>query len=255
VQHVYRLISHPPFLGHSELVLDLTGVGRPVADLFQAEGLRPVKVSITAGDNETVNEHGIWHVAKLLLVSTVQAQLHDGRLQIQKDLPEAPILKLELEDFRATVTDSGRWTFGARSGAHDDLVLALALALWRACAAPRCMSTPACWRVPHCCAPATTRSTHPALSRTVPVAGSPKEKLTCARFNPPEEPSVIDASPAMAPPEAVPQADSDDLITLVKLVLSHMHHNAVGAARWTAFNSGNDALDRTYSTADCASFN
>jgi hypothetical protein len=89
-------------------------------------------VSINAGVTETLNEHGIWHVAKLLLVSTVQALLHDGRLQIQKDLPEAPILKLELEDFRATVTDSGRWTFGARSGAHDDLVLALALALWRA---------------------------------------------------------------------------------------------------------------------------
>ena len=89
-------------------------------------------MSINAGVTETLNEHGIWHVAKLLLVSTVQALLHDGRLQIQKDLPEAPILKLELEDFRATVTDSGRWTFGARSGAHDDLVLALALALWRA---------------------------------------------------------------------------------------------------------------------------
>jgi hypothetical protein len=58
--------------------------------------------------------------------------LHDGRLQIQKDLPEAPVLKVELEDFRASVTDSGRWTFGARAGAHDDLVLALALALWRA---------------------------------------------------------------------------------------------------------------------------
>jgi hypothetical protein len=132
VQHVRRLVSKEPFLGHSELILDLTGVGRPVADLFQAEGLRPVKVSITAGDNETRNEHGIWHVAKLLLVSTVQALLHDGRLQIQKDLPEAPVLKVELEDFRASVTDSGRWTFGARSGAHDDLVLALALALWRA---------------------------------------------------------------------------------------------------------------------------
>jgi hypothetical protein len=132
VQHVRRLVSKEPFLGHSELVLDLTGVGRPVGDLFQAEGLRPVKVSITAGDNETRNEHGIWHVAKLLLVSTVQALLHDGRLQIQKDLPEAPVLKVELEDFRASVTDSGRWTFGARSGAHDDLVLALALALWRA---------------------------------------------------------------------------------------------------------------------------
>ncbi len=29
-------------------------------------------------------------------------------------------------------TDSGHWTFNARSGKHDDLVLALAIALWRA---------------------------------------------------------------------------------------------------------------------------
>ena len=41
-----------------------------------------------------------------------------------------PVLKVELEDFRATVTDAGRWTSGAWSGQHDDLVLALAL--WRA---------------------------------------------------------------------------------------------------------------------------
>ena len=34
-----------------------------------------------------------------------------------------------------------------------------------------------------------------------------------------------DAPPAMAPPEAVPQADSDDLITLVKLVLSRMDND------------------------------
>jgi hypothetical protein len=132
VRHVRQLISHPPFLGRAELVLDVTGVGRPVADLFVAEGLRPVKVTITAGNEETHNDQGMWHVAKLILVSTVQALLHDGRLHIHRDLPEAPVLQAELEDFRATVTDSGRWTFGARSGAHDDLVLALALALWRA---------------------------------------------------------------------------------------------------------------------------
>jgi hypothetical protein len=29
-------------------------------------------------------------------------------------------------------TDSGRLTFGAREGRHDDLVLALAVAVWRA---------------------------------------------------------------------------------------------------------------------------
>jgi hypothetical protein len=132
IQHVRRLLGREPFRGRAELVLDLTGVGRPVADLFEAEGLRPVKVSITGGSEATVDEHGVHHVAKLILVSTVQTLLHDGRLLIQKDLPEAPILKTELEDFRAQVTDSGRWTFGARAGAHDDLVLALALALWRA---------------------------------------------------------------------------------------------------------------------------
>jgi hypothetical protein len=36
----------------------------------------------------------------------------------------------------------------------------------------------------------------------------------------------------MATPEAVPQADSDDLITLVKLVLSHMERE--DAATFTA---------------------
>jgi hypothetical protein len=132
VRHVRQLVSREPFRGRTELILDLTGVGRPVADLFNAEGLRPVKVTITAGSEETRNEQGNWHVAKLLLVSTVQTMLHDGRLHIHRDLAEAPVLQAELEDFRATVTDSGRWTFGARAGAHDDLVLALALALWRA---------------------------------------------------------------------------------------------------------------------------
>ena len=38
-----------------------------------------------------------------------------------------------------------------------------------------------------------------------------------------------DAPPTMAPPEAVPQADSDDLITLVKLVLSHVDHIEVAS--------------------------
>lgn len=132
VQHARRLLTKEPFLGRSELVLDLTGVGRPVADLFRSEGLHPVRVTITAGNDELVDERGIHHVAKLILISQVQTLLHDGRLQIQKELADAPVLRAELEDFRATVTDSGRWTFGARSGAHDDLVLALALAVWRA---------------------------------------------------------------------------------------------------------------------------
>ena len=69
---------------------------------------------------------------KLNLISRVWALLHDGRLKIHKGLPDAPALVAELQDFRAEVTDSGYWRFGARSGKHDDLVLAVAIALWRA---------------------------------------------------------------------------------------------------------------------------
>ena len=74
----------------------------------------------------------IYRVPKLMLISRVQALLHDGRLKIHKRLPDAPALVAELQDFRAKVTDSGYWKFGARSGKHDDLVLAVAIALWRA---------------------------------------------------------------------------------------------------------------------------
>jgi hypothetical protein len=132
VARVRQLLFQRPFLGRTELVVDYTGVGRPVNDLFVAEGLRPVRVTITAGSEALKADNGDWHVAKQVLISQVQTLLHDGRLHILESLAEAPILKAELEDFRAIVTDSGRWTFGARSGAHDDLILGLAIALWRA---------------------------------------------------------------------------------------------------------------------------
>jgi hypothetical protein len=129
---VRSLLGQPLLRGRSEVVPDETGVGKAVRDIFTDMGIFPICVAITAGIDETEVEPGrYYHVPKLHLVSRVQSLLHDGRLQIQKDLPDTPALIAELQDFRATVTDSGRWTFGARSGAHDDLVLALALACWR----------------------------------------------------------------------------------------------------------------------------
>src|SRR5579864_8490831 len=131
IAHTKRLLTRPP-LHRAELVIDYTGVGRPVFDMFLASGLSPIGVSITGGDAVS-NEGLVWHVAKIVLVSQLQALLHDGRLRILNTLPDATVLKAELQDFKAEVTDLGNWKFGARSGKHDDLVLALAIALWRAC--------------------------------------------------------------------------------------------------------------------------
>ena len=114
-----------------ELVIDFTGVGRPVFDMFRFSGITPTGVLITSGTAET--GAGLIHgVPKLDLVSRLQALLHEGRLKIHKDLAEADTLVRELQDFRCEFTAAGHLTFNARSGKHDDLVLALAIAVWRA---------------------------------------------------------------------------------------------------------------------------
>ena len=69
---------------------------------------------------------------KLTLVSRLQALLHEARLKIQRELAEAETLVRELQDFRVDYTAAGHLTFNARTGKHDDLVLALAIAVWRA---------------------------------------------------------------------------------------------------------------------------
>jgi hypothetical protein len=123
------------------LVLDYTGVGRPVLDMFleaQADGLIPpdvdvIAVTITGGYRVTWDEHGT-HVPKRELASTVQRVMQEERLKISRSLPMAPLLTEELLGFRVKVTAAGSFQFGAgedwRSAQHDDLVLALALGLW-----------------------------------------------------------------------------------------------------------------------------
>jgi hypothetical protein len=129
VAHVGRLLGKLP--AGTELVIDYTGVGRPIFDMFTYAGISPLGVLITAGTAETY-DGAICSVPKLTLVSRLQALLHEGRLKIQKELPEAETLVRELQEFRVEFTAAGHLTFNARSGKHDDLVLALAIAVWRA---------------------------------------------------------------------------------------------------------------------------
>jgi hypothetical protein len=111
-------------------VIDNTGVGRAVGDLFDNAGMAPTKVTITAGNEQTKVDHQRWHVPKGILISTLDARLHLGELRIAADLMEAGPLREELKDFQRKVSAAGRTQWEARVGKHDDLVLAVALALW-----------------------------------------------------------------------------------------------------------------------------
>ena len=130
VNHVARLLQRAVWVGNIDLVIDQTGVGRPVCDLFASAGIPFIAVTITGGESESRDGRN-YRVPKGLLVSGVQALLHEGHLHIQKDLPESATLVRELQDFRVNFTAAGAMTFGAREAKHDDLVLALALAVWR----------------------------------------------------------------------------------------------------------------------------
>lgn len=136
VQQVASLLGRPPLNQGCKLLVDETGVGRAVADIFDTAGLRPTRVTITAG-LETTQHHGnSWHVPKGVLISGMDARLHTGELKIAAALSDAGALQEELKDFQRKVSDAGRATYAARTGAHDDLVLSVAIALWWATSGP-----------------------------------------------------------------------------------------------------------------------
>ncbi len=117
------------------LAIDATGCGAPVVDLFKREQinaeLRPIQ--IVGGANVSRDTFGMTRVPKRDLVSVVQVGLQNRQLKIADSLDLAEILSRELQNFQVKITDAANDVYGAwREGTHDDLVLALALAVWQA---------------------------------------------------------------------------------------------------------------------------
>jgi hypothetical protein len=125
---VDRLMGLKASLPGSSLVIDNTGVGRPVVDMLWDRGADPLPVSITAGKRTTFTD-GVYRVPKRELVRGVLTALENGALRIAAELPYADALKSELMDFQATFTAKGSIVFGGKRE-HDDLVIAVALAVW-----------------------------------------------------------------------------------------------------------------------------
>jgi hypothetical protein len=130
VRDVGNLLRRAP-LANATLVIDATGVGRPVVDMFRALRLpnRLVAVTITAGQAETFHD-GFHRVSKIIVIHTLQVLLQQRRLRFAQTMAEVPLLIRELQNYRMTITPALNETFNAREGEHDDLILALAIAAW-----------------------------------------------------------------------------------------------------------------------------
>lgn len=137
VERVTALMASPPLVGDAALVVDGTGVGAPVTDLFRLAGRPPgsmplADVTITGGTAVGVDVDSTYRytVPKRDLVSTLQALLQSDRLKIAAGLPDAQTLVDELLSFEVTITEAAHDTYEGRKGAHDDLVLAVAMPCW-----------------------------------------------------------------------------------------------------------------------------
>ena len=131
-RHARRLLDTPPLQDNWELAVDATGVGAAVTAQLRAEGLYFKSVVITGGDEET-RDGDAYKVPKKDLIARPQVLLQEGnrRLKIAPSLPEAGTLVEELLNYRYKITEAGNHSFGSwREGQHDDLLLALCLAVW-----------------------------------------------------------------------------------------------------------------------------
>jgi hypothetical protein len=133
VQRIAEVLHDPQLDGRAHLVLDGTGVGRALVDMTREAGLNPLAISIHGGDN--VTSDGFYtRVPKRDLAGIVRKLLDTERLKIIESLPEAPTLRRELQNFKVTINpQTAHDGYSAwREGQHDDLVLAVALAVWDA---------------------------------------------------------------------------------------------------------------------------
>ena len=123
---VHRLQPHPV-----HLVVDATGVGAPVVDLLRTTrtGAHLVPVVITGAPHAHEGKLAT-HVPKHELIRGLQLLLEKKELTLAAGLPLAEDLRRELAAFELKPTHRGSRS-GAAHGEHDDLVMALALAVWR----------------------------------------------------------------------------------------------------------------------------
>jgi len=115
---------------YPNLVIDATGLGRPVVDMIrkrrQSWNMRCVTLTAGAGEHY---ESPMYYLPKVDVIASAQLVLQQHRITFV-DIPQTDVLIEELRNFRVAISANGHETYNAAQGAHDDHVIALALGVW-----------------------------------------------------------------------------------------------------------------------------
>jgi hypothetical protein len=124
------VFAEKPLKG-SALMVDQTAVGRGVYDLFWngRTGATVWGLAVTAGHSAGKDDHGGNLIPKKDLVGVLQVLLQGKRLQVAKGLEMAGALAEELQQFRLKTVPLTDDVVEWRERPHDDLVLAVAVAV------------------------------------------------------------------------------------------------------------------------------
>jgi hypothetical protein len=126
------MLFDPALRGNATLIVDATGVGRPVVQMMEEMGLSPVSVLVTGGSRESMDDEGMFHVPKKVIVTSLQMVFQERRIKVAEDLELVPVFLKELDNFKMKMnTQTGNTSYEAwRSSDHDDLVFAVGLGAW-----------------------------------------------------------------------------------------------------------------------------
>jgi hypothetical protein len=131
VEWVVKTVSNPAFnkIKPPEFILDATGVGVAVRDMIRAKGIRMKSITITAG--EAFSRQGNFiHIGKARLIGKFLGAFDAGKVQVNPNMPIWPQVEKEMLSFRAEMSAQGRVKLEAEPGENDDMLFALAMAVW-----------------------------------------------------------------------------------------------------------------------------
>lgn len=129
-------------LGQSVLIVDETGVGNAVFDIYSQAGLDPFGIVFTGGENAntrrrkelTSSKFGFLsgcNVPKKDLVSSLQVLMEQGRIRRAPGLKYQDEVEIQYRNFIGRINENHYVKYGnSEDTIHDDIIVAHAMAAW-----------------------------------------------------------------------------------------------------------------------------
>ncbi len=144
IGRVKAVCNRIPVKDDHVLLVDKTGVGNPVVEWLEREGLKPLPITITGGNTMTAHDTGGFGVPKVDIAMAMRVATNEGRFKVVKGLGmrKGRNGEMEGEDLSAAyvkeasafvekITKSGNASYEAwRERDHDDIIMSLGMAVW-----------------------------------------------------------------------------------------------------------------------------